>query len=161
MRGGKALVFLLAVAISVLAAGYRWGDSGHAIGLIKAHGGSSRHPLVVTAGEELYSLIVTATVIPPYSGDVEITLEGEPQLDYDIYLTEPVIDLGLRRKAEYQAPVLKGLRPRDRLALWVVIRPSTPAHGRYDLSFCDTRSGQVVLSVPVIFAEEGENDEGH
>ena len=159
MRPKQVLVFLLAVALPAAAAGFRWGDSGHAIGLIKARGGSARHPLVVTPGKALYALIVTATVIPPYSGDVEITLTGEPRLDYEIFFTEPVIDLGLRHKPEYQAPLLKGLRPGDRVAIWAVIRPSTPALGKYSLLFSDARSGNAVLDVPVIFALEGGNDE--
>lgn len=79
MRSKKLLVFLLAVAISTVAAGFRWGDSGHAIGLVKAKGGKARHPIVVEGGKGLYSLIVTATVIPPYSGDARICEEKCPQ----------------------------------------------------------------------------------
>lgn len=161
MRSKKLLVFLLSVAISTVAAGFRWGDSGHAIGLVKAKGGEARHPIVVEGGKGLYSLIVTATVIPPYSGDVRLVFEGEPELDYEIFFNEPVIDLGLRRRPEFREPVLQGLKPRDRLAIWLVIRPAAPAKGEYRLAFYDIRSENAVLSVPVIFKEEGGEDGEH
>lgn len=161
MCSKKLLVFLLAVVISAVAAGFRWGDSGHAIGLIKRKGGEARHPIVVAGGKGLYSLIVTATVIPPYSGDARLVLEGEPEFDYEIFFNEPVIDLGLRRRPEFREPVLQGLKPRDRVAIWVVIRPAAPAKGKYRLAFYDTRSGNAVLSVPIIFEEEGGEDGEH
>jgi len=156
------IVFIGVAAISLVAASYRWGDSGHAIGLIKAKGGEARHPIVLESGRKLYSLIVTATVIPPYRGDVRMVLEGEPEMDYEIYFSEPVIDLSLRRRPEFRENVLYGLKPRDRLAFWVVIRPSMPVKGKYVLVFYDTRTDHSVLSVPVIFQEEREDgDQRH
>lgn len=156
MRSKNLIVFIVAAAISLVAAGHRWGDSGHAIGMVRAGGGEARHPIVLEAGRTNYSLIVTATVIPPYSGDARLVLEGEPALDHEFHFSEPVIDLSLRRRPEFNEHVVLGLEPGDRLALWVVIRPAAPARGRYTLNFYDTRTNRSVLSVPVIFGKEGE-----
>lgn len=156
MRPRHLITCTIAAAISLAAAGHRWGDSGHAIGLIRLDGGSARHPIVLESGKRRYSLIVTATVIPPYRGDTRIVLEGLPEQDYEIRLSEPVIRLPLHRSPEFRDGVLYGLEPRDRLALWVVIRPSVPAEGKYSLRFYDTETGRPVLSVPVIFRGEGE-----
>lgn len=162
VRPKNLIVFVIAVAISLVAAGHRWGDSGHAIGLVQARGGEARHPIVLEGGKELYSLIVTATVIPPYRGNARLVLEGIPEADYEIHFSEPIIDLRLRRRPEFRDNVLYGLQPRDRLALWVVLRPSTPAKGRHTLGFYDTKTDRLVLSVPVVFRGEGEGDaEGH
>ena len=99
---------------------------------------------------------MTATVIPPYRGNARLVLEGLPEQDYEIQFSAPVIDLPLRRRPEFRDGVLHGLQPGDRLALWVVIRPSAPARGKHDLRFYDTETQRPVLSVPVIFRGEGE-----
>ena len=156
MRPKNLIVFILAAAVSLVAAGHRWGDSGHAVGRIQARGGEAGHPIVLQGGEGLYSLIVTATVIPPYRGDTRLALQGQPALDYEVRFSEPVIDLSLRRRPAFRDNVLYGLQPGDRVALWVVIRPSIPARGKYTLAFQDTKTDRSVLSVPVIFREEGQ-----
>lgn len=119
----KILFFTIAVCISLLGATYRWADSAHSIGLIKASGGEARHPSTLGSGYPLYTLIATATVIPPYRGDARVVLEGSPELDYKIYSSDPVIDLGLRRQPKLRDNVLYDLQPKDRIALWVVIKP--------------------------------------
>jgi len=156
MRAKNLTAFAVAATISLVAAGHRWGDSAHAIGLIRVDGGEANHPIVLDGGRSLYSLIVTATVIPPYHGDTRLVLEGEPALDHTIQLSEAVIELPLRRRPELEDEVLHDLRPRDRLALWVVIRPEKPARGRYELNFYHAGTDSRVLSVPVIFRGEGE-----
>jgi YHS domain-containing protein len=120
---GKILFFLIAVCISLLGATYRWTDSAHSIGLIKAKGGEARHPSTLESGKDTYTLISTATVIPPYRGDARVVLEGKPELDYKIYSSGPVIDLKIRRQPVFRDNVLYDLQPKDRIALWVVIKP--------------------------------------
>ncbi|MBI5632339.1 MAG: YHS domain-containing protein [Nitrospirae bacterium] len=119
----KIFFFSLAVCISLLAATYRWTDSAHSIGLIKASGGQARHASTFESGNDLYTLIATATVIPPYRGDARIVLEGSPEIDYRIHSSDPVIDLGIRRQPRLRDNVLYDLQPKDRIALWVVMKP--------------------------------------
>jgi YHS domain-containing protein len=119
----KILVFLTAVGISLAAAMYRWDDSGHAIGLIKAKGGEARHPVSLASGNDRYMLIATATVIPPYAGDARVELKGRSPLPHTIELARPVVDLGLRHSPRFSDGVLHDLRPRDRVALWVKMNP--------------------------------------
>jgi len=123
MRWKGVLFFVLAVCISVPAARFRWMDSAHSIGLIKATGGEARHPAFLQSGKDRYNLIATATVIPPYSGDAKVVLEGEPKLDYEIFASGPVIDLKFRRLPKFSDNTLRGLQPNDRIALWVLMKP--------------------------------------
>lgn len=123
MRFKNLMTFTLAVVLSLMAAHHRWGDSSHAIGLINADGGRARHPSFFSSGKDRYAQITTATVLPPYEGDVRVALEGVPELDYDIYFSEPVIDLGLRNLPEFKDHTIYGLKPTDRPALWVLMRP--------------------------------------
>lgn len=123
MRLKHIIFFVLAVGISLLGATYRWGDSGHSIGLIESSGGKVRHPTFLKSGKNRYVLISTATVIPPYRGDARLVVEGKPEMDREIYVSAPVVDLGLRRLPKFRDNVLYGLEPRDRLAVWVVMKP--------------------------------------
>ena len=141
MRIKSIITFVLAVFISLAAAEYRWGDSSHAIGLLSVNGGKARHPSFLESGWDRYAQITTATVLPPYRGDVRVVLEGNPPLDYDLRLSKPVVDLGLRRLPDFRDDILYDVQPRDRLALWVLLRafPSDPvcgmSVGEEDLSF--------------------------
>lgn len=137
----KAAAFLLALAVSLLGALFDWGDSAHSIGVISADGGRARHPVVLPSGRDRYMLIATATVLPPYRGDVRIAVEGVPPLDYRLSFTEPVVDFGLRSWPRLDGEILSGLKPLDRLALWVELRPPRldPVCGmalHEDASFC-------------------------
>ncbi|MDP2168362.1 MAG: YHS domain-containing protein [Thermodesulfovibrionales bacterium] len=123
MKTKGIIFFILAVAVSTAGATYRWADSGHSIGLIKASGGQARHPSYLESGKDRYMLIATATVIPPYKGDVRVVLEGRPVMDYEIYASAPVADLGIRRWPKFENNILYGLKPKDRVALWVLMRP--------------------------------------
>lgn len=119
----KTLVFLLALGISLLGAVFQWGDSAHSIGVVSADGGRARHPVVLPSGRDRYMLIATATVVPPYRGDVRLALEGMPALDCRISSSAPIVDLGLRSWPRLNGDLISGLKPRDRLALWVEMRP--------------------------------------
>lgn len=123
MKIKKIMFFSLAVAVSLVASYYRFGDSGHSIGVISAKGGKANHPTSFKSGSDLYTLISTATVIAPFRGDARVVLEGSPAIDHDIHLTAPVIDLGLHNLPEFRDNTLYGLEPGDRIALWVVMRP--------------------------------------
>jgi YHS domain-containing protein len=128
----RLLVFVFALALSVAAAWYRPGDSAHAMGLVSVKGGQARHPVHLPGGRDRYTLVVTGTVLPPYQGDARVVVEGEPGLSYDVYGSDPVVDLGLRRRPGFDDQTLIGLRPKDRFTLWVVMRPSEvdPVCGR-------------------------------
>lgn len=119
----RTLVFALALGISLVGAVFQWGDSAHSIGLISVDGGRARHPVVLSSGRDRYMLIATATVLPPYRGDVRLAVEGEPAIDCRISASAPVVDLGLRSWPRLDGNLLSGLEPRARLALWVEMRP--------------------------------------
>jgi YHS domain-containing protein len=120
----KKLAFLAgAVAISTLGAWYRWPDSAHAIGVIHRGGGQARHPVALAGGEDEYVLIATAPVIPPWRGDARISVEGTPAMAWDVEVSRPVVDLGLHRWPRLEGDTLRGLEPKDRIALWLRRRP--------------------------------------
>lgn len=120
----RLAVFSLAVVLSVAAAWYRPGDSAHAMGMVSVRGGRAHHPVHLPCGKDRYTLVVTGTVLPPYRGNARIAVEGGPGLSYDVYGSDPVVDLGFRRRPRVDAQTLIGLQPRDRFTLWIVMRPS-------------------------------------
>ncbi len=126
------VVFTLAAVLSVAAAWYRPGDSAHAMGLVSVKGGQARHSVHLPDGKDRYTLVVTGTVLPPYRGDARVVVAGEPEMSYDVYGSDPVLDLGLRRRPGFDDQTLTDLRPKDRFTLWVVMRPSEvdPVCGR-------------------------------
>lgn len=181
MRWKSISALLLAILLSAGAASYQFGDSAHAIGLINKKGGKARHGFLLKPGQDRYTLIATATVLPPVHGDIRVTLQGKPAMDYAIYDSRPPIDLNIHRRPLFSENVLLGVEPRDRLALWVVMRPGdagegaagwlsapTPLSGNsgiHDeplaLVFTDQANQQEVLRIPVIFtgregAQHGE-----
>ncbi len=125
MKLKNLVYFSLAVLVSGLLAVHRWGDSGHAIGVISATGGAVRHPAVMEGGKGHYSQITTVTVLPSFQGAARVALVGSPQLDYEIYLSRPVIDMGFRRTPELRQDILYDLRAGDRLSLWTLIKPAS------------------------------------
>jgi hypothetical protein len=156
--------FVSVAILSVVAAAYRFDDSAHAIGMISKSGGHARHPIQVAAGLERYTFIVTATVIPPFRGDVSVTVDGPGRPEVDVAFTEPVIDLGLRRRPRFRDGVLHGLRPRDRIALWVVLKNqkgSGGLRGKHDIVFRDLATDRPVLTVPVILGSGGGEHHDH
>lgn len=162
MRAKTLLVFFAAVGISLLAAVHRFRDSGHAMGQLSAKGGKVRHAVYLEPGRRQYLVIVTGTVLPPYRGSVRVAVEGWPETDYEIRCQKPVVDLKLRRKPEFCEHVLENVEPKDRFALWVVLRPriadwDTAAQRlalRNTVVFRDTQSGKTVLEVPIVYQPE-------
>jgi hypothetical protein len=160
MRLKKTITFVLSAGLCLLAAGYRWGDSGHAIGLISRRGGKARHPVHLERGNTRYTQIVTATVLPGYRGNARVVLEGAPPLNCDMHLAVPVVDLGLRRKPRLENQTLVDLRPGDRIALWLVMRPASGASpGEHSVSLYDAESSRLLLRIPIIFKATENTDE--
>ncbi len=157
----KIIFFVLAVSISLVGATYRWGDSAHSIGLINDNGGKVRHSSSLEAGFGKYVLIATATVIPPYRGDAKVVLEGTPELDHEIHLSAPVIDLGIHKLPKFKDNVLYNLQPKDRIALWLVMKAPAAGgsiKGRYTLALYDTKTEKSILRVPLVFKAKEEAD---
>ncbi|MEE4353911.1 MAG: hypothetical protein V2J25_13705 [Desulfatiglans sp.] len=157
------IFFILAVGISLLGSAYRWGDSAHSIGLIHTNGGRVKHPSFLKSGKSRYAFISTATVMPPYSGDARLVLEGEPEMDYELSLSRPIVDLGFRRLPKFDDNVLYDLTPRDRLAIWIVIKPKDKdaACGKQTLAFYDTKTSRPLLRVPMIFRGKEDSQDAY
>lgn len=160
MRAKKIITFVLSAGLCLMAAGYRWGDSGHVIGLITRQGGKARHPSCLKSGKSRYTQIVTATVLPGYRGNARVVLEGSPTVPWEMHLAVPVVDLGLRRKPRLEEQTLVDLQPGDRIALWLIMHPAAGASGgKYVLAFYDTASDRSLLRIPIIFtAAESPNE---
>lgn len=114
--------FVGAVALFTVAAWWRWPDSVHAMGVIRKGGGAARHPVSLKAGPDSWQVVATATVLPPWRGDARISLEGEPRLAWSVAHSRPVVDLGVHRFPRLEGDVLRGLEPRERVALWLTIK---------------------------------------
>lgn len=124
MSTRRKLAFLAgAMAVSTLAAWYRWPDSAHAIGVVRRGGGAARHPVALQGGRDSYVVVATATVVPPWRGDARVAVEGEPAMEWQLEVSRPVVGLGLHRFPVQDGDVIRGLRPRDRLAMWVKLSP--------------------------------------
>ncbi len=145
-----------ALALSTLAAWWRWPDSAHAMGVLRQGGGAARHPVRFDPGRDRYSLVATAPVIPPYRGDVRVSLQGDPPIPFSLEAGRPVIDLGLHSWPRLEGNVLRGVKPLDRLTLWVQLEPQVPPAGSYQLAFHDEATGRPLLSIPVRFATKEE-----
>ena len=104
----RLAVIVFAIVLSIAAAWYRHGDSAHAMGLISLKGGKAHHPVHLPSGKDRYTLVVTGTVIPPYRGNAKVTVEGGHGLSYDVYGSDPVIDLGLREYSDKTAEMIDG-----------------------------------------------------
>lgn len=160
MRARTLLIFLLAFGLALGAAWYRFGDSAHAMGMLSARGGTTRHPVTLAPGQERYAVIVTALVLPPWRGDARVAVEGETALEWELHPAEPLVDLGLHRHPHWQDGVLHGLQPRDRLAMWLQLRRpagACPSHAAnpLQLTFRDPNDQRLLLAVPITFAAAG------
>jgi len=170
MRYKKTLVFVLSAGLSLVAAGHRWSDSSHTIGLISDRGGKARHPSYMADGKNRYTQIVTATILPPYRGDARVALEGSPPMKYELHSAKPIIDMGFRNKPRFQDNTFYDLKPGDRISLWLIMRPVSgenqlvdPNHKTDDkkcvLAFYDTVSNKSLLRIPIIFKGKEDMDE--
>jgi hypothetical protein len=126
MKLKNIIVFALAVAVCLAAAHYKFYDSSHSMGLVTDKGGKVLHPVVLDGGRNFYSVVVTATVIPPYQGDARIVLEGNPHMTYSIYNSGPIVDLGVHRHPSFKNDTFYGLQGKDSIALWMVMKPDKP-----------------------------------
>lgn len=122
MKLKSLVIFTLALAIFTFAASHRFLDSAHTIGMIKKGGGMARHPALLESNRDNYVLIATAGVVPPYSGNARVVLEGDSTLKATFHDSGPAIDLGIHRQPEFRDNTYYGLRPKDKIALWVKIR---------------------------------------
>ncbi len=124
MQNIKTMItFSAAVGLSLLGAVSHFGDSAHSMALLSKDGGRVKHAAHFETGLNRYVMIATATVLPPYRGDVRVAVENVPGMAWAIHNSEPVIPLGLHRQPIFRDHILKGVQPRDRLVLWVVMRP--------------------------------------
>ena len=154
----RAFVFVAAAALFTVAAAFRFGDSAHAMGIVSISGGRTRHPAVLAPGRTRYVVITTATVVPPYGGDVAIEVEGGAGVRWSVHLTGPVVDLGRTRRPLLLDRTLLDVRPRDRLALWFVLEPDRPqvAGSTLRIVLRDEVSRRPVLTIPVEFGSGRE-----
>lgn len=171
MRVRSLIIFILSASLALTAAGFRFYDSSHAMGMLSLKGGKARHPFHLDPGKSLYTLIATGVVLPPYKGDARVVLEGAPAMSYTIYDSAPIVELGLHRRPRFENGTLFDLQPKDRLALWVVMKPGSdnelPANsGKAEeqtnaasppltLAFYDTRTNRPLLKIPVAFNAVG------
>lgn len=157
MPAKNILAFIVAVAISLVAASHTFRDSGHAVGILGADGGRARHAVLLDPGRRQYVVTVTGVVKPPYRGNARVVLEGEPQMDYQIHFSRPVIDLGMHHGPSFADGVLEGLEPRDRFGLRIVMRPKDPHQfmeigaqsSKHAVVFYDTETSKSLLRVPL------------
>jgi hypothetical protein len=120
----KSLIFFaLSVAICLIGATTRIHDSAHSIGTLSLKGGKVNHPALLDDERSRYTIIATGTVRPPFQGDVRVALEGQPEFDYRIYNSRPVVDLGFFRRPRFINDTFYDIRPEDKVALWVVMTP--------------------------------------
>jgi len=132
--------------------------------MLSIKGGSVRHAVHLAPGKPRYVVLVTGTVQPPYRGNARVEVEGQPEMDCDIFSPRPVLDLGIRRKPLFHDNILEGLQPKDRFSLWVVMRPrgadwegQAQTHAlRNTVTLRDTQTGKPLLQVPVIYGSEKE-----
>jgi YHS domain-containing protein len=122
-RIAVAATVVVSVALSLVAATQRFGDSAHAMGMISSQGGRARHPVELPEGGTRCMLVVTATVIPPFRGDVSVVVEGDPAPEFTVRASAPVIDLGLGRTPRFDEGAFRDLQPGDRLAMWIAVKP--------------------------------------
>lgn len=122
MKYSTIAVFIVSVAICAVAANHRFQDSAHALGMLKAGGGMSRHPALLDKKRNSYVLIATAGVVPPFRGNARVVLEGGEGLEATFHNAEPTVNFGFHHRPEFRGDTYYDLRPKDRIALWVRIK---------------------------------------
>lgn len=164
--------FLLAVAVCGTAAVHRFHDSAHAMGTLKRGGSQARHPALLDRDRDSWVLIATAGVIPPFHGNARVALEGDPALSASFHNAQPAVDLGLYHRPEFRTDTYYGLRPGDRIALWVKISGNAGRQGGGQLTernrppatalaFYDTATDARLLTIPIRFIGKGGDGHGH
>ncbi len=149
-----------AVALSGLAAAWRWPDSAHAMAVIRPGGGAVRHPVVLPPGADHYQVVLTAPVVGAWRGDARLSVEGEAPLPFDASLSGPVVDLGFHHWPRLEGAVIRDLVPGDRIALWVSFTAS-PQSLPARLLLRDERDRTLLLALPVSLAGKGGSRGAH
>ncbi|MCL4560365.1 MAG: hypothetical protein M1281_07110 [Chloroflexi bacterium] len=131
-------------------------DTAHAIGLLNMQGGKALHEVHLVFGEGLFgrfTLLLTATVIPPVSGDILLEVSGPEKLDYSASSRYPPVIPILNRFHtwfSFENNLHKGVQPGDSLLIVMRIKPPQEA-GEYAIVLKDANNGRVYLSQPVFF----------
>ncbi len=159
--GGVLLFFVLGMVVRPLQT-----DLAHTIGVLNAKGGSAAHGAQYELGSGFfgrYTVLVTASVVPPVAGDIDMELVGPAPVNYQLTSRFPPrvpILNGRRPWYRLEGQTLKGVKPGDSVAVYVKVRePVTP--GDYALVFTNAASKQEYLRMPISFtaapaAEGGE-----
>ena len=133
-------------------------DNAHTIGLLNAKGGRAIHEGNLYLGRDFfgeYSLLLTATVLPPVSGDIQVKLQGPENVNYQISSRNPPgVPIVNRFHPWYrlEGQTLKSVRPLDDLIVYLKMKaPTKPGH--YELILSDVNNPErVYLSMPLTFS---------
>ena len=162
MKMKNVVVFFLSVFLFIPVSCHRFGDSGHAITMISQSGGRFRHPVHIDKNYGRCALIVTGTVVPPYRGDARVVLESPDRLTHSVYFSKPVIDFGFTNLPFFENNILYGLKPGDRISLWILIENIfREKESKCHLALYDTKTNKPVLKLPILFegAQKEAGDE--
>lgn len=135
-------------------------DQAHAIGILNASGGKAIHPVEFVMGKDLfgmYSLVLTAKVIPPVAGDLVVTLSGAEDLDYLVSSRYPPgVPITNRSDKWYtlENEIFKGVTSGSNLVIVLKIK-SPKAPGDYTLTITDENTKQQYFTLPVSFSPSG------
>lgn len=135
-------------------------DSAHAIGMLNAKGGVAFHPVEYALDEALFgqfSLLLTAKVLPPVSGDLVVKLTGPEELQYVVSSRYPPglpIMNRLDRWYTFENSIFKDVTTGSDLVIVVKIKPPKSS-GDYALTINDNSTGQLYYTMPVAFLDEG------
>lgn len=160
----KGTMFVLAGGLYVLVLGGfvspNLNDNAHAIGMLNGAAGIARHPVEFDLDGALFgqfTLMLTAKVLPPVSGDMVVRLTGPEELDYVVSTRYPPgVPLYNRRDRWYtfEDSIFKGVTTGSDLV--IVLRIKQPKDiGRYTLTVSDNSTGQLYFTMPVIFSKDG------
>ena len=137
-------------------------DLTHAIGRLTADGGMVFHPAEYEIGKELFgrfTLVVTASVLPPVSGDLAIEFNGPEKLKTNISTRYPP-GLPITNRSDpwytFEDGIFKNVTSGSDLVLVIQISPPQQP-GAYEMQIVNAASGQVYLNLPVIFTPEGSS----
>lgn len=136
-------------------------DLAHAIGMVSSDGGMYFHPVEYPLDGALFdkfTLFLTASVIPPVSGDFEVTLSGPEELDYLVSSRYPPgVPITNRADPWYEITAdgtLLDVTPgSDLVVIMKISPPSEP--GIYTLTLFDKNTHQEYFSMPVYFLAPG------
>jgi hypothetical protein len=141
--------------------GPSFNDSAHAIGMLNANGGIARHPVEYDLDGALFgqfTLMLTAKVLPPVSGDLVVhLLSGPEKLDYVVSSRYPPgvpLFNRLDRWYTFENSIFKGVTTGSDLVIVLRIKPPKAA-GRYMLTVTENSTGHLYYTMPVNFSKDG------